>query len=296
MQSMSLRSPLFAVLTVAAVAACTQQSPMAKPAEQTKAPTQATPPAAAAAATINPAQVSSFLRSAYGDAAKADGEWTAQPADKRLAEQSADGEPAPAQAAGRKVCAQQVVQLDGQPHLLLAVCGSPADFGHPTSGINDFFLLQPRGDSLVATAQAHTQEFGSMGTPGQVSIKQLGAQLYGFLVTGGFTNMGMTTSSTTVLLPKGDTFVQAATFNDHQDNAMAEQCEDLSGCKSPSYFNIEYPLSIDSANPGAAAYPLQISAVGTACGKPAQGQYTLTLDPATMTYAVPAALTTEGCE
>lgn len=238
------------------------------------------------------AQALAFLKSVYGDAATLAGEWSAHPTDKVFAEK----EPASDTPATRKVCARQNVQQDGQAMLLLAVCGQAADFGHPTPGLNDFFLLQTRDGGMQPVARAHMEAFGSMGSAGDVAIERFGAQLYGFLVDSGFTNMGLTTSSHTVVLPKGDTFIEAARFRSGLEYDDPENCQGDGPCDSPKAFDIDFKLDIDASQPDAAVYPLQISESGNACGKPAQGRYTLTLDPATRTYAVPPALEREGCE
>lgn len=289
---LSTRTALL-LLAPCALAAC---RPEAAPPAATPPPV-ATAPAAqaalpAAATRIDAATVAAFLAAQYGPGAKAQGEWTGVPADAALRHQDeTDG------AVTRKVCAREDATIEGRASVLLAVCGTPKDFGHVTPGITDFWLLQDRDGKLAASARSHLAEYGSMGNAGEVDVERLGAELYGFEVESGFFNMGDGISSRSLLLPKDGAFVEAADMRaslSHGENM--DDCDERGDCPADGY-DIEFDLDVDDSDPSAAAYPLVVRESGIACRQPAQSEYKLVLDPATMTYAVPKALQREtGCE
>jgi len=129
-----------------------------------------------------------------------------------------------------------------------------------------------------------------------VDVQEFGADLYVFVVESGFHNMGPSVQTPHVVLPKGDGFVDAGWFRESLGNEdWMEGCRERGDCGPVEAYDIDFELDVDDSDPAAAAYPLQVTESGTACGKPADAQYRLTLDLATMTYAVPAALQREGC-
>lgn len=284
--------PLHAIAALSATllaAACTQQADTDTAATsetpQAQAP-QAPPPPATA---TGEAAIGAFLASAYGPAATLAGEWTQLPNDRALLAQGGEQDGA----VTRRVCEHERTQYDGKPAVLLAVCGALKDFGHPTPGITDFFLLQ--GEPLAVVAQSHLQSFGSMGNAGDVDSERFGANLPGFIVESGFTGQGHTTIQRTVLLPKGGAFHEAATLlSGMDDNVLREGCDDeAASCPPGEAYDIEFDLDVDDTDPAAAAYPVVVQERGDACGKPAEARYTLTLDTAKLTYDVPAALRRE---
>lgn len=275
--------PLFASC---ALAAC--QPATTPPAD---APAAAPAVDADASKPIDAAAVAAFLAQHYGAGAEMQGEWTGTPADAALRQENeTDG------AVTRRVCAREDATIDGRASVLLAVCGMPGDFGHVTPGINDFWLLQDQGGTLATTAHSHMAEYGSMGNPGEVAVERFGAELYGFAVESGFVNMGDGIFNRAVLLPREGRFVEAAwTRAALTHGEMSEDCGKRGDCPADGY-DLAWSLDIDDRDPRAAAYPLVVRETGTACGKAAQAEYRLLLDPATMTYAVPKALQRElGC-
>ena len=245
-----------------------------------------------AVARVDDAAVAAFLTAQYGPGAQPQGKWTTAPADNALKAESdeADG------AVAREVCAREHASIAGAPAVLLAVCGSPKDFGHPTPGITDFFLLQDRGGTLTATARTHKQDYGSMGNAGEVEVERFGADLYGFVVESGFFNMGSGVETRHVLLPRDGGFHEAGWFRAGMDNEeWMEGCRERGDCKPDAAYDIEFDMDIDDGDPQAAAYPIVVTESGNACGKPTQTVHRLTLDPATLTYQVPKALQRESC-
>jgi hypothetical protein len=260
------------------------------PAQQAPAAADMPPAAQPAHARHDDAAISAFLVSTYGPDATLSGEWAKLPNDRALLAEGGEQDGA----VTRRVCAHERTQYTSRPAVLLAVCGTPKDFGHPTPGITDFFLLQ--GEPLAVVAQSHLQAFGSMGSAGEIDAERFGADLPGFIVESGFTGQGHTTINRTVLLPKGNAFVEAATFlGGMDDDTLREGCKgsDASFCAADKAYDIDFDLDIDDSNAAAPSYPLQVHEEGNACGKPRNARYTLTLDSAAMTYAVPPALRRE---
>lgn len=285
------------LLVAALAAACAACAPADGPAPSAPANEAAPQPATAGATTpsspdtIDDAAVSAFLVSIYGAGARTEGEWTHPPADAAFrAEGEADSQ------VTRTVCAREPARVGGRPALLLAVCGAVQDAGHPAAGTNDFFLLQGGGDKLAATASAHMAEFGSRGAPGKVEAARLGADLYGFVVESGFYNMGQGVQTRHVVLPKQGAFADAGWFNASLTNEdWIAGCRDSGQCTANDAYAVDFEFAIDDTDAGAKAYPLLVREKGTACGKPADARYRLELDPASMTYAVPAALQRQSC-
>ena len=283
---------ILATTLALALAACTPGGDSATGATSIEGATPAPKATGPQAGPIDDAAVSAFLASTYGPAAAQSGEWKTVPADAAF---RAEGGESDGQIV-RTVCEREPVTLAGQPAMLLAVCGSVQEAGHPAAGVNDFFLLQRSGDTLSATSSAHMAEFGSRGTPGEVDVERLGADLYGFVVETGFYNMGQSVGTRHILLPKGNTFIDAGWFRDDLSNEDSMKgCGERGDCGPDDAYDIDFDLRVDDSDPAAAAYPLLVTESGTACGKPADAQHRMTLDSASMTYEVPAALQRDGC-
>jgi hypothetical protein len=294
--SLSLRPPALAVLLCGAIACSRSDAPPAPDATAraaADAPVPAAPYGAGDAAEEIPDDaVAAFLVATYGNGARLQGAWKSAPVDATLKAKAdeTDG------AVTRTVCAREDVRIGGQPSVLLAVCGTPAGFGHSTPGITDFFLLQPRGDALAASARAHKQEYGSMGNAGEIEVERLGGELYGFVVESGFYNMGEGVQSRHILLPKDTGFHEAGWFRASMDNAESMAgCAERGGCAPEAAYEVAFAFDIDDGNPQADAYPLVVIESGNECGKPVNQRHRLALDPATMTYAVPKRLQRDAC-
>lgn len=234
--------------------------------------------------------VTQFLQGVYGPNAALSGRWSGEPLDATL-------KPSAPQAGGeREVCARKAVTVAGQPTVLLAVCGAPDSPGHVSAANTDFFLLRSENGKLVATAQKHFESFGSIGAVSSVEVERFGADLYGFIVEGGFSNQGYNAGARNIVLPHNATFVDAGWLRSEMDNDLAmENCRERGDCGPNAAYNIGFDLHIDDSTPHAAAYPLRIKETGQACGKPAQADYTLTLDMRTMRYDIPKALQRDDC-
>ncbi len=288
------KTAALALVMTAVLAACQRSE---TPAAATAVDTTATTPAAPSAATdttaaITDAAIAAFLATQYGSGAKLVGKWTGAPVDAALKQPGeTDG------TVTRRVCAHEGASIGGRAAALVAVCGTPGDFGHPTPGITDFFLLNEDAGTLVAAARAHKQEYGSMGNVGDVDVERFGADLYGFEVERGFFNMGEGVETRAILLPKQGGFVEAGWLRKSMSYGEGmDDCDERGDCPADGY-DIEFDLEIDDSDPRAAAYPLLVRESGTACLKPAQGEHRLLLDAATLTYAVPKALQREaGCQ
>lgn len=233
-----------------------------------------------------------YLQSIYGDDARVDGEWTGVPTDAAWRMRS--GETAPGTVT-RRICEREDMTLAGGRVLLVAVCGTPREYGHATPGLTDLFVLQQQADHWTARASGHFEQFGSMGSSGEVEAERLGADLAGFVVESGFTGQGQTIARHAVLLPREARFHEAASFlAGMDDDVLREGCDAAAGtCPPGQPYDLDFDLEIDDSNPAAAAYPLTVDEEGTACGRPVSARHVLQFDPATLTYRVPAALARE---
>lgn len=271
------------------VAACTRApapdaATDAAPAAASVAPTSGTPaPAADVPAPTTDDVVATALATLYGPDARATGEWTTVPADAALR--------VDAEAAGdvtRRVCARGAGGKPGE--VLVAVCGQLKAFGHPTAGVLDLFLLRAGADPVAA--RMALRDVGSMGNPGEVAVRRLGATLAGFESTSGFFNMGEGVQTRRLFVPRDGRFEEAGWM--HASRSYRGDCDGDAEC--PNAFDVRFDLRIDDSNPRAAAYPLVVTEQGRACGRDVQATHTLAFDPGTFRYVIPDALKRErGC-
>lgn len=282
-------------LTCAVVAACQPQKPVpglspAPAASDAPTPTIATPVA------LDNAALDAFLISVYGDGASHAQPWKHAPAQVGFRDSAAKaGEQ---EQVTRQLCADLNTTQGGQPVRLVAICGQPDDYGHSTLGMTDFFLLRMQDGKAVASAQQHLQNYGSMGSPGDVKVIQFGADMWGFVVNSNFTNMGYSLSSWSLVLPKAGGFVDAGYLRSHIDNlGTIEGCDDdRVACADPRAFDIDFALDTDRSHADAAHWPLVVTESGPACGQLANAIHRVLLDPETMRYQIPNILKRETCE
>lgn len=221
------------------------------------------------------------LRRLYGADARLDGPWTGVPVDAAVR--------LPNEAAGavtREVCARGPGASARET--LLAVCGRMADFGHVTPGVVD--LLVVGNDAVPNAVGLSLRDIGSMGDPGDVTYHRFGATLGGFEVDSGFTNMGETSGTRRIFLPRNGRFEEAAWMR-----SAIERGTGCTGTACDTAMDVEFTLRIDTLDPAAAVYPLQVSEDGRECGQPVARRHTLPFDAGTFRYVVPERLKRDGC-
>ena len=289
-----LIAPIAGLMACTVIAAC---QPQATDQTNTQPATSPKPaPETPLSAQVDNTALERFLADVYGSGASRTKPWTHAPAQASFRDSETDAQEP--EEVTRQLCADESITSGGQPARLIAVCGQPEDYGHPTPGLTDFFVLRMQDGKAVASAQQHLQDYGSMGNPGEVKTMQLGADLWGFVVRSSFTNMGYTVSNWHLVLPKDDGFHDAGFIRSHIDNIGAvEACQDVeTGCTAPEAFDIDFALEPDRSNPTAAHWPLVVTESGPACGKPATAVHRVTLNPATMNYQIPNILKRETCK
>jgi len=178
-----------------------------------------------------------FMASRYGTASTDSGVWT--------------------DSAGTRYepCTKAEVNVQSQPHLLLAVCGEPSEASHATEGVVDLYVLRGTWDEFVVAAETTGIASGSNGNPGQVRALHLGADFHGFEVRGSFLGQGEFTESTSWFAPgrSGIRPVYEATSLD--DSRETGPClDDSLACTMESR-----SISIDSSNPAVKTFPVIVS-------------------------------------
>lgn len=279
-------------LVIALASAC--NAPTSETADRaTTPPTKsATAPSATTGAAVDDAAMQGFLASIYGASARLKGEWKAVPIDAAYRDDDVGSE----EDVTREVCEDETVTLAGVPTRLVAVCGTVADAGHPTPGINDFFMLQSEGGQVLAKSRAHMEAYGSMGFPGEVDAVQLGPDTWGFEVESGFTNMGYSTQSTSFVVPRGSGFRDTGLMRSGISNlGSIPDCDDDKPCTSPKAFDIDFDITPDRTAAGA-VWPLIVTESGPACGSQASAVHRVEFDDAAGVYRVPRILKRETCE
>lgn len=284
-----LAAPVTGLLVLSLITAC-------KPQPANQATTPAAPLSNPSRAQVDNSALQAFLASVYGDDASRSQPWTHAPVQASFRDSEADA--GAQENVTRQLCADESITMGGQPARLIAICGQPEDYSHPTPGLTDFFLLRMQDGKAVASAEQHLQDYGSMGNPGEIKTMQLGADLWGFVVNSSFSNMGYTASNWHFVLPEGDGFHDAGFLRSHIDNlGTVEACQDMeTGCTAPKAFDIDFALDTDRSDPSAAYWPLLVTESGPACGQPANASHRVLLDPATMHYQIPSILKRETCE
>lgn len=231
--------------------------------------------------------VRAFLVLQYGELAQLVGDWPGAP----------HGDGLGTIAATREVCAREAVGTTDAPAELVAVCGVPSDAGHATGALIDFYLLRKDGDGVEAAARAHMDSFGSNGDVIDVAVRRFGPRLHGFVVEDGFTGQGLTIISSSIVLPRDDSFRQAAMLRSSLDNVAAmDGCAIREDCSPDAAYDLRFEFDIDARDATATAWPLRVRERGEACGRRVDRTSLVPFDASSGMWAVPAELQREGCD
>lgn len=151
-----------------------------------------------------------------------------------------------------KPCARADIDLRGEPHILLAMCGEIPGASHVEGGSVDLFVFRGTADSLVVAAESTGIQNGSNGRPGRVSILRLGRDFWGFSLVGAYLGQGERHESTHWYAPSGNGIRHVLALASLDDNRQSGEClEHHEAC----WLSVRRP-SIDSSDPGLAAFPI----------------------------------------
>lgn len=126
------------------------------------------------------------------------------------------------------VCASQDIEINGEPHSMIAVCGEvPDDLkSHAACGYVDLYVMKHSFTGMTPVAELLGIESGSFGIPGNVLVVRLGKQFYGFAEEGGYTGQGYTNGYMTIYVPVGRSFHKALRFSTAADDSGAYHEDD----------------------------------------------------------------------
>ena len=199
-----------------------------------------------------------LLRETYGEPATLTGEWPAK-SDAR----DEDGI-APT---SRSVCADSGAEAFGPRRI--AVCTAFADAGHAQPGDVDLFLLlDPRGGQTRARIGAHERglQSGSWGSPGEVTLQEIGPGRVAFALASGYSNMGWSTGSVTLYHAESDRFENVLSIaTDLSNGGVCDPDEDRS-CRARA-IDLTCALRFDRSRIEAGRYAVSIAVSGTRGGR-----------------------------
>jgi hypothetical protein len=186
-----------------------------------------------------------------------------------------------------RICAQQEVDVRGENHVLLAVCGNTAEMdSHATSGTVDLYVL--RGDRREFTVAAQTLgvESGSFGRTGSVSVMKLGPSFYGFAVEDGWAGQGYTLETLSLYAPRNDALKETLSIRIGTDNSGTGSCGDADNeCNV-----VVRKVSADESAANESVYPLNVVQSGKYDGRDMDGTFRLAFDRKNWTYRAPKGL------
>lgn len=170
------------------------------------------------------------------------------------------------------ICASKDIEVKGEPHHMLAVCGELPDElkSHAASGYVDMYVMKREFSGLVPVAELKDVDSGSFGTPGSVTVVRLGKNFYGFKEESGWSGQGVTNSYTTIYVPAGNTFHPALRFTSFADDSGG--CDGTDNC--PRMTSIERSIEFVPVKKSS-IYVARITSRGYANGKPVSNVYTL---------------------
>ena len=206
-----------------------------------------------------------WLKAAYGPEASARDAWD----DSVML----DGK---ARRIGLEVCADSGPRADGSR--LLAVCKSLAEAGHADAGKVDLWVLRATATGLDTVARMRDIESGGFGTPGDVSILDLGSGRTAFRIDSGFANMGWGTERASLYLVDGDTLPQVLDIAISLTNGGAIDCEDGGDDCSAREIAMYCTLQPEAGSGGDGPPPITVHAEGTRNGRAIDARTTLRHD------------------
>ena len=185
------------------------------------------------------------------------------------------------------ICAEKDIDVRGERHLLLAVCGSTAETdSHATRGSVDLYVLKGDRRKFTLAAQTADIESGAWGQSGSVSAMKLGSSFYGFAIDEGWSGQGFTFGTTTLYVPKDDALQEALTLRTSLDNGGTQACAD----NKMACNNLERKLDVDESDPALAVYPLIVTQSGRHDGHSMTGRFKLSFDKKRWSYVAPKGL------
>jgi hypothetical protein len=186
-----------------------------------------------------------------------------------------------------RVCAEREVDVRGQKHLLLAVCGDTTEMdSHAAGGIVDMYVLKGDRSAFTPVAQKRGIESGGFGHAGSVAVMKLGPAFFGFAVSDGWTGQGYTLETVSLYVPKGDTLTEALAIRTGTDNGGTAECSaDRGKCN-----RVERKLTADVSAAGETVYPITVVQSGAYDGVNMDGTFKLTFNKKRWAYVAPKKL------
>jgi hypothetical protein len=179
------------------------------------------------------------------------------------------------------ICAEREVDVHGEKHLMLAVCGDrPEMDSHGTPGNVDLYVLKGDRRKFTIAAQAIGIESGAYGQTGTLGVIKLGAAFHGFTVTEGWSGQGITLETTRIFVPRNATLNEALTIRTSLDNAGTGACDD----DKTQCYSLQRELSVDQAIPEQSVYRIIVRQSGN---RGAAGEYRLNFDRKRWRYVAP---------
>lgn len=183
-------------------------------------------------------------------------------------------------------CARADIELRGEPHILLAMCGEIPEASHVEGGSVDLLVLRGTVDSLVVAAESTGIQSGSNGKVGRVSIVHLGRDFWGFSIVGAYLGQGELHESTHWYASSESGIRHVLALASLDDNRQGGEClEHHEAC----WFSARRP-SIDSSDPRRTVYPIVLRDTVEAEGRLETRERRIEFDHATWRWQPPPPL------
>lgn len=186
-----------------------------------------------------------------------------------------------------RLCAQEAMELQGAPHLFVAVCGfTPEGSSHAQSGQVDFYVFKRLANTLQTEHSLRDVDSGTFGQPGDVSVVRLGPTFYGFKLMDGAVVQGVLSTTTRLLIPGQEGLTEGLSIQTMVDNEGAGHCKK----GSRQCIQVNRTVSIDDSAAKDGAYPLLVAETGTLEGKKVDRKFKVTFNTSQWQYQAPKGL------
>ncbi len=186
-----------------------------------------------------------------------------------------------------RLCAQEPVELEGQPHLMVAVCGfTPDGASHAQAGQVDFYILKRLGNTLHMVHNLRDVDSGSFGQPGDASVVRLGPAFYGFKLMDGAVGQGVLSTTTRLLIPGQEGLTEGFSIQTMVDNEGSGACKK----GSRQCIQVNRTLTIDDSSAKEGVYPILVAETGILEGRKVDRKFKVTFNPSQWQYQAPKGL------
>lgn len=182
-------------------------------------------------------------------------------------------------------CAKGEVSIQGNPHLLLAVCTDSIEASNATSGSVDLYVLRGTWDAFTVAAETTSIASGSNGHPGKVVVLHLGKEFFGFEMSDDYIGQGEYQAQAVWFAPSRTGIRRVLWMTSVHDMTMTNECSEDS--TSPECFSESRRASIDSSDPARKTFPVDLYDTLRRPGDTTVRKHRIEFEPSKWSYPEP---------